>query len=628
MPRTRLILPNTIEREVPVLFPNTRLEVTSAEVEYYRSHNPYAFALDRQSIPKQSTKKDATGMRRRVEACVDFAREENLYLPVPEYRADKEEGQLPFLFGEECQRFWFVDGTKQRSTGFAANPNARPQLWRAFLLAQALAKHGCGPKWLLIGEGTRLFREPQWLSTFCRALWHHKVRIFSGGFGEVHADNYAGFEAYIKALSGWLKTVNAGYRRFARDERIIPHTYPPFGLAFTKDRRHVTTDPEQWAIITEMVRLIARGDIKSCLAASRWLNEAHGVHRSYAWVLEYLKRSYLDGQYVCGDKEYVQRLLSQGGLFYDLDISEGGHPRRLVRERDGLTWQIEHALSGTQPIDPDIIKQARARVLKNPGRPRKNPDPQSIPQRLLRCAVCGYGIEEGWTTTNRLPYMMCRVLDNQIRAKKVSKQEARSLSICQHERHRPGHASDIVFRVLFAGLKNRPVETDRPIADPAARRVALETDLARAEAAFLDFQARCGRGEMGDQSNRMIRLSVETQRETLMGAVTEAQKQLEVCCAEYLLTQKQNAQLQEVALSLSGLEADDFDEEGKRRLVVAVVEKVDVDLASGQFVIYLNFGREQLEGALPKQEEIISPPTLIYNFCFVLRGTLPPLSDA
>jgi hypothetical protein len=322
MPRIRLKLPPTPEREVEVLFPEREIEVSRETIEVYRSKVPYAFAIDRQSEPKKAKQKDATGMRRRVETILAFGEDEGLYLPVPIAVKDRQEGELPYRFEEESANFWFVDGQVKRATGYAANQNARPQLWRAFLLAKSLARHGCAPSWFVVGEGTRLFRDPQWLSTFCRALWHHKIRIFAGGFGEVNKDNYSGFEAYITALSGWLAKVNEGARKIKRMEGVIPHSskQAPFFLEFSEDRRHVYTRPEEWAIVSEMTHRIADGTLPNCFAVERWLKE-RGVVRSHAWVLQFLKRPYLDGWYECGTKEYVPRLLSQAGLFFDLDIT-------------------------------------------------------------------------------------------------------------------------------------------------------------------------------------------------------------------------------------------------------------------------------------------------------------------
>ena len=63
---------------------------------------------------------------------------------------------------------------------------------------------------------------------------------------------------------------------------------------------------------------------------------------------------------------------------------------------------------GTQPLDPSLVAQARARVIKNVGRPPKNEPNQVWPMRLLRCVHCHYGIKEGHSIINGLTYMMCR----------------------------------------------------------------------------------------------------------------------------------------------------------------------------------------------------------------------------
>jgi hypothetical protein len=64
----------------------------------------------------------------------------------------------------------------------------------------------------------------------------------------------------------------------------------------------------------------------------------------------------------------VPRVLKErGGLFYDLDISEGGYRRCLRLQREGKLWEIEH-VHGTRPIslrhfERRAVERERARLL-------------------------------------------------------------------------------------------------------------------------------------------------------------------------------------------------------------------------------------------------------------------------
>lgn len=584
--RKRERLGTELRREVSVLFPETEIEVSPEDVAFYRSTGEFAFAIDRQSLHKEATRKGATGMIRRVDNIVRDADYLNLHLPTPTPQPNAVEGTLPFLFDD---RFWFVDGTTQRSTGYAANQNARPRLWRAFLLARALAKQGCAPKTFLVGEATRLFRSEDWLNQFVSALWREGIIVHVSGFGEVTRETRPGLVAYINAISGWLGKVTEGARRVKKANQQIYHTNAPLGLQFEESGRRVVADPELWPILSDLCYRLSSGQLPSGTAAAVWLKSEHDIERTNVWLSGWLHSRIPDGVY---DRAYSTRnvtrmLVQKGGLFADLDITKGGNRRRHVTPIEGLEKTIEHP-HGTAPIPAAWIAGARLRTFSRRGRPPivdQRPD-VLVPFRILRCTHCGSGISEKVrnpeTGTWRLECNLVERLRHQL---KCPGSEISKLPEAQHCRQRPGRASDAVWSLLWKSIRDNPVSPEEPDLNLQRETEGLRQRVVTARDAYAKFQGEVRDGRYGTEDDEIDRAWIYQERERLKQTIREVQSQADLFASRTLTDGQSRASWQEVVEAFASVQEDEISLPLRKNMIERLIDRVDLDLGTGVFTL-------------------------------------------
>jgi hypothetical protein len=638
-------------REVVSLFPQTKVRPTEEQVAEYRSHLPYAFAIDRQSDKKEMARAQATGCRRRVDAIVLAAKDRHLYLPTPVPNEEQQDGELPFFYDD---RYWFVDGEHKKATGYAASENARPRLWQAFRLAQALAEQGIGPSFFIIGEATRFFRNDQWLTTFVRALWEHDIKIFVSQFGEVNQANLNGLTSYVTALSGWLPLVTKGARDQRRQQKKLFSNQPPYGLRFTgpegslecNDRSEVWTEPDQWWVIDELLRRMADGELSNAIDAAIWLKEVHGVERAAKWVRDLVRHPMLYGEYHAYSRRWEPRKLRQlDGLHTDLDIRDNGTQRYLVHSQEGLHFEIRYT-EGTGPIPPQVAMQALSRIERRRGRPQTSPKHKDsiLPQGVARCAVCGCSIREfpPRAKEGTIWRLKCRCVEHYRVVMDMSMSESREW-IAAHKPHVLAlHASlsEALWALMVERLYGEPSPVETPAPDVRHLIETARHRLAAAEAEFDAFQGRCFRGEAGDVTHPRVKASIEKERERLLQTLGRREAELKEQVETKVATQQEQAVRQQIAKVISMFQQFGMDPAVRRDFFSQILDRIDVHLEEGWFRVHIRTalpGLQDLVGRLQAGEGPVVPGEraekdvgCLTNFFFelVLPGTLvarPPL---
>jgi hypothetical protein len=594
------------------------VDVSQEDLVYYSGLGPYAFAIDRESTPTAAREDGATGMRRRIDAILCQARAQGLYLPEPTLRTPAVAGELPYIFEDDCAWHWFVDGTTKRATGYAISPHARPQLWRALLLAQCLVKRGFGPKAFLVGEGTRLFRDERWLTSFVHTLWGLEIKLFCEGFGEVTRQTLSSLIAYVNAVSGWLGAVTAGARAVREAQHRIFHNKPPFGVQFSPDRSRVFADPVTWPLLCDMVERLADGRLASMADATLWLQE-QGHSRSIAWLGQFLWLPILDGSYRSYHRDFVPRVLVQkDGLLSDLDITPGGGRRYLERNRgEGQVWAIEHP-HGTHPIPASLLSAARAKVKEHRGRRPRTPEiwvNQLIPQRLMRCAICGHGVsEKAQRMGARLPDgtrafiwgLNCRQVATLGVRCRCTTEEARAMALPEHIRYRAGQISETVWKTLASGLRGAEIKPASPDPSIEVELAELQMQLAQVQQEFERFQDRVLAGHAGDLANETVRAYVEKRRSGYLSDLDALHQQTELLGARRLAAPWTYARVQAASMAIKEAPEAELDPESKRAIIAQAVDRIVVNLETGDFTIYLDRTHEaigELQGRMASSSD-------------------------
>lgn len=598
MPLPRNTLPkDRATRTVKVLFPQTRIEISDETIQFYKAHQPFAFAFDRQSDKGELTRAESTGADRRVRMIQGTAQEKNLYLPLAVPRPNRQDGDLPF---DLDTAFWFVDGEQRRATGYAANQNARPRLWEGFLLAQALAEHGAGPTMFVVGEATRFFRNEKWLMEFSYAIWEKGIELVVHPFGPVTRHTLQGLTAYVNALSGWLPMVTAGSRETRKAQRRPFSTTQPFGLRTSgvegteapETRLAIWTDVGPWNAFSDAIEALATGAV-TCIADATILIQQFGFTLSTTRVQQLIHSTIPEGVHVLYRYQCKpRRLVQEGGLFSDLDITEGGNRRYLYEEQPGVPMTIQFT-PGTQPISTTVLLAARARITGNGGRPPSKgrgagygmPDYKSalLPTRLLRCATCGHSLRlmPPRRGSNKTWTVVCNCVQTLRMRLKLSRPDARTYveTHCPHSTYANVDLGALVWERVSQALVQMPPprEEDDPKAVWVLREREARRTLREREAAFHAFQKRCADGEMGDLTNRWVAASVDSERATLIVNLESAEADVKRLTAENLTAHKASVHREQVARVFTAL-AHEADTQVKQELLAMLVERVVVHL--------------------------------------------------
>jgi hypothetical protein len=166
--------------DTEAIFERAAVQLCPDLVDYYARVSPYGFAIERQSEGKRTIgDPNKTGHECRVSAILRLAGD--LYLPAPEERSGRMQGEARYVFDE---RHWFIDGERNRATGWSARPEVRPRLWMAYALARRLKelRPEAAPAAFVVGDPTRLFREDQWLRVWARAILQEQILLYVDGF--------------------------------------------------------------------------------------------------------------------------------------------------------------------------------------------------------------------------------------------------------------------------------------------------------------------------------------------------------------------------------------------------------------------------------------------------------------
>lgn len=608
------LLRDQVEREVPALIPMEDVKLTPEEVEIYRQikreHGDYAFAIDRQSDDKELRRPDATGQARRVAAIMAGTKAFGAWLPEPVFHERRQKGELPFTFDE---RFWFVDSGEKRASGYCASPCVRKRFMYAFELARTLTKHGCGPKVFVIGESTRLFRDKGWLITFLRALWDHNVEVFACDYTQVNDQTVAGFIATVQALNSWLPQVSAGARKTRWEEGRLFHNQPRFSLYFNALRDTVYAEPEEWPLLCDLVEHLADGRLRTLHDATVWLNgqlqllsprRADGKPRrrqlSQHWISTWLKSETPEGHYIGYPYHTLPRRVRQeGGVFSDYDVTERGYQRYLkVCNEDRLVFEIQFDRERTWPIPALHLSQARARVHDN-RRPPHNPenvtwkDQVLLSPRLLKCAHCGYGVEERPPESryvNGKPVnwgLRCRCVDNLRMKCRCTYAAARELPAAQHKKYAVGSASLAIWHELVKRAERAMLAPERPPQIDDSRDLELEAKLADLNVRFERFQWRTGEGLLGDARNPKVRTSIDSQRQHYLDEIEATERELWILATRRVTERQQNVSLRELFDAITRVRAHrcEFRNQEKREFLEKILEKVVVDLETGTYTV-------------------------------------------
>jgi hypothetical protein len=620
-------------REVTALFPKGTPVLTPEQRSLYsgvlQEHGPYVFAVDRQSDKEELRRLGHSGQIRRVEAITHFAGQAG-WLPPPVYRQDREEGDLAYDF-DGVRDFWFLDGENQNATGYAASHYARPEFWRAYDLAEALAKEKIGPAAFVIGEGTRFFRDTTWMHTFCRGLWDARVRVFIANFGEVTQQTFPGLAAMINALSSWLPEVGRGYKEACRRDERLAHRRLWFGLEPSPDGKAVYAT-SQWAILREMVFRLADLSLPSLNYAKEWLWTEHGIRRSHDWIHQLLfDHPILEGYYLshrnrCEPRRVRQRPHS------DLDITPNGNKRYLVRPTENpLLTPIDFEKYGQEPIPPHILSRARKAVASR-RRPTTNPPQEGslLSGFYTRCAVCGHAIQERQRCRPRPIWQLRCMCANTLRMAHTKRTgitmkltTAEQLPECQHERYRSlGEVSlsSRVWDLLTDAIERYPFRPENRQNDPALHE---EEERVKVKIADLTDRIACAVAALGEGMPAAVVAAHNKQLREWGAAVEAEERRLNTLTARRIERHQQEAALCQYQEAMSAYMPDMTDDQ-KARFLRDIIERIDVHLAEGWFRVTATFHLPVLEGWFGAEEgngETSASWTDSLSFTVTLQGS-------
>jgi hypothetical protein len=595
MPRGPKLPKDQLIRDVPVLFPNATLEELSPDLEqFYRlvqkQHGKYYFGIDRQSDRKELARKDATGQIRRVEGILAFADVAQAWAPTPKHLGgDRAEDAPPYLFD---RRFWFVDGEKKNATGLCANPTVRPEFWRAYLLTRALGAKGIGPSAFIIGEGTRFFRDSEWLGSFCRSLWDVGIEVYIVNFGKVDPRTLPGLQSVIAALSEWLPMALKGARAARKNNNRIFHGNPPFGLRFSEDKSQVFAHPEEWPILAELVEGIAVGQLRTFHAAVVWLHAHRGIQRTEGWLGQLLRSRLFEGIYDTYKTTGRPRQVRQRP-FTDLDVSAGGYRRYLKTNLEPKPFIINFDKYGMSPISPAVLARARARILNKGGRPQQldtRNERLFLGQGLVRCAVCGMGVRE---TTKQWKkgtsyYLACQCVETLCMRHSIDRSQARQMEEAQHVRHATlsGYQtlSERVWSMLVRETEEySPAPRESAEADTSERQ-RLEEEIEGLNTQVSNLVDSLMTMRLTDEMRRQI----EARQLSLTKEINERQRQLNTLTTHMIERGRRNPTMCEFREVLREFHRDGLPHEMKCEFVATLVDQVIVHLEEGWFEVRLD----------------------------------------
>jgi len=597
-------------RTVPLLFPKTDWPVTDEEVRDYLAAMPYAFAYDRQSKDEELRRKDATGARRRVAAIMATAELAHLTLPQPETVIDQEDGDLPFLYDE---RFWYLDGQHKKATGYAANQDARPKLWEAFLKSQALARHKAGPSHFIVGEASRFFRDPRWATEFASALWYHQIRLVVHPFGDVTEYNISGLIAYINATSGWLPMIGKGAREARKAQKRPFSIRVPFCLRVSgpegcepeQTRTHIWTRAETWPAFSEAVKQLANGVLKNSYDAVAWLDQERGIHLSKSRFLQILYSRIPEGFHTLYDETCTpRRVVQEGGLWSDLDITETGNRRYLVQDVEGIDFPIRYT-PGTTPIELAEVLAARRRVKGRKGRPattdkageeakstrgKRRQEEVFLGTYKIRCAVCSSSVRQfapyGKTGTKWL--LLCNCVQNLRMGgtrteKRLTLPQARAHieATNPHVQAADVNLQELIWNALMDRMSKLAPPGENTAPDQTTRAMNAKAKAIEAETRFKEFQQRVAVGLMGDPKDDLIRESIEENRKQLHTAVLQARAEASRLTTDHLTAEKEAIARKEIAFLIRQAREEMKDPAERRAILDDLLEVVVVHLEEG-----------------------------------------------
>lgn len=650
-------------RDVGRLFPATLPELTAEQIRFYqhvkKRHGNYVLAIDRQSDEQELRRVGHTGQVRRVEAIQAMAKSVG-WLPHPPAILDRQSGELPYDFDAVIENegdlyplrsFWFLDGEHQNATGYAANPFARPEFWRAFQLALALAEHGIGPVAFIVGEPTRFFRDTQWLETFFRSLRDAGIRFFVATYTEVTQQTLPGLQAMVNALSEWLPQAVKSYREQCRAAGKRHHSREPFGFIFDpEDRSVVYPHPEQWPPIREMICLLEAGTLPAIEPAIGWLIQTHGFKKGEHWLRSLLfEEPYLDGYYRCHKTKHTVRKLRQRP-WVDIDIRPSGSRRYLIQPTDNplllpIHWEIPERIMQQRfahlppaarfqsPLPPEIVAGAR-RQIRGRGRPRKyDRVPGSfVSGQSMRCAVCGHMLEEQLRCRpNPIWSVQCMCAqtvsgrETYRQKRHVSHKEAAQMPECQHQRYAATGAESLSQKVWHL------------VCNEIERNPELPADTENEDEAQVERQLRRRIAELTHEIERSLDtvtqmdnlpesvLAIHRERLSQRGQELEAtQRQLDTLATTMIRKRQQQSGLEQLRKALRYQRQTAADEERAELLELMGVQ-VQAHLEEGWFKVTGQFSLSTLIGRLSPTEELpeksgSSRETAF--FCFRVQGRL------
>ena len=405
------------------LYPTVEVKLSPADIEYYQSLGPWAMALDRQSKKAELQREQATGQENRVRNCLWLAREKGVTLPEPVERKNRKDGEFQFSFDEgACRYHWFVDGMLGDASGFTASPLARLRLWQAAKTCRLLRDRGCAPRYIVIGELTRFFRNQRQFLDWYHILKDSGTSVCIYGCPELTPETeemlLPTYLSSVAAQSMWLRRSHQMARETFRLRKQLFHTRAPFSLTFNLDRtsdgyrREVLPHPVEWPLIQEWVNRIYEGKITSKGEAVAWLGmearvrgvPVERIPTSHTWVTTFLSGPILEGVYW----QYKQRgepcRVEDEEMNSDWDLTPTGKRRYVVQSTPEESVAFPVLLQMGQGIPRERLLVARQQFK---GRSRSSPSttPKALSlknaydQSLFRrgvifCAVCGSVVHE------------------------------------------------------------------------------------------------------------------------------------------------------------------------------------------------------------------------------------------
>jgi hypothetical protein len=397
-------------KTVDRLFSPKQLQLTDDDLTFYQRLPSWAQGLDRQSVHAEMKRKEATGHETRVLSIVRIAEHEEWYLPMPPRRGEeRQDGELLYEFDKApWKHVWFVDGQQKNATGFSASPHARPELWRARHVIRTLSRYDIRPRACIVGKDTRFFRAGLWFYAWFDSIQALGIALVVSGWGEVTSQTLPAMIMAVEAQSRALREAKRTSLEVRKTRGEIGHGVATFGLQFdAEDRQVVRVHPEEWALLVEMTRRTATGELRTAVEGIAWMVEnaerfgvdSERVPRSKTWLLQFFRKEHLEGVYRSYTQTCIPRTLEQADLpLRDFDLTESGHYRYLRMRQEGISFDIE---MGDMKLPPQVVAQARHRIFGKRGRPTREA-PHAIPTHralcvfpngLLRCR-CGSYIEE------------------------------------------------------------------------------------------------------------------------------------------------------------------------------------------------------------------------------------------